>query len=508
MTGMMDSPDIAFDPEIQKKGAKEVLRVNAEFAPKVGINVCARATCVKPAGSTSCLLGTASGIHPHHARRYFRRVQANVMEYPLQYFEAHNPRAVEKSVWSNTGTDKVITFLCEVPEGARIKNQLCATDLLEHVKLTQQNWIEYGTRKEACVAPWLRHNVSNTITVLPEEWDGVEKFIYENRKWFAGISLLPASGDLDYQQAPFCKVLDYREIVAEGIKEGDDFKTLHMPGALRAPQDTLASDLKQKISGYENWEAPQNPHSWQSAMAGKLNVQLDQDKEPVITMPLYGQWHAATDELLYQKDNGQLLPNSTRNNWVHEVNLDPRYRTAAAMGTKVIQKYQEEFMDAAWQQLDELKLVNEKISRLQLAVELNNIIIKKSIKRFEQEQLLGFGNILSKKIKPSNGKTLYSELNQSPIPNAIVSNLFKKVLRNTWRIQKVSKNAKQVFATPLISGLNQQKLQISSLNIKKLNLNLASGIDLALQNSMAAGTTFKTLKPEEHFYKTHNYHYS
>jgi ribonucleoside-diphosphate reductase alpha chain len=215
MTGMMDSPEIAFDPEIQKKGAKEVLRVNEQFAPKVGINVCARATCVKPAGSTSCLLGTASGIHPHHARRYFRRVQANVMEYPLQYFEAHNPRAVEKSVWSNTGTDKVITFLCEVPDGARTKNQLVATELLEHVKLTQQNWIEYGTRKEACVAPWLRHNVSNTITVLPEEWDGVEKFIYDNRKWFAGISLLPASGDLDYPQAPFCKVLSYNEIVAE-----------------------------------------------------------------------------------------------------------------------------------------------------------------------------------------------------------------------------------------------------------------------------------------------------
>jgi ribonucleoside-diphosphate reductase alpha chain len=215
MTGMMDSPDIAFDPAIQKKGALEVLRVNEELAPKVGINVCARATCVKPAGSTSCLLGTASGIHPHHARRYFRRVQANVMEYPLQYFEAHNPRAVEKSVWSNTGTDKVITFLCEVPEGARTKNQLIATELLEHVKLTQQNWVEFGTRKEASVAPWLRHNVSNTITVLPEEWDDVEKFIYNNRKWFAGISLLPSSGDLDYPQAPFCKVLDNKEILAE-----------------------------------------------------------------------------------------------------------------------------------------------------------------------------------------------------------------------------------------------------------------------------------------------------
>ena len=289
----------------------------------------------------------------------------------------------------------------------------------------------------------------------------------------------------------------YREIVAEGIKDGNDFKTLHMPGALRAPQDTLTSDLKQKISDYENWEAPQNPHTWQSSMASKLTVQLDEDKEPVITMPIYGQWYAASDELLYKKNSAEPLPASTRNNWIHEVNLDPRYRTAAAMGTKVIQKYQEEFMDAAWQQLDELKLVNEKISRLQLAVELNNIIIKNSIKRFQQEQLLGFGNLLSKKIKSGNGKTLFTDVNQSPVPNAIVSNLFKKVSRNTWRIQKVSKNSKQVFSTPLISGLNQQKLQISSLNVKTLNLTLSSGIDQAIQSSMAADTKFKALKPAE-----------
>jgi ribonucleoside-diphosphate reductase alpha chain len=212
---MMDSPDIAFDPAIQKKGAKHILKVNEELAAKLGINKCARATCVKPAGSTSCLLGSASGIHPHHAKRYFRRVQANVNETPFQYFQVHNPRAVEKSVWSATGTDQVITFLCEVPEGAKLKNQLNAVQLLEHVRLTQQNWVEYGTREEVGVAGWLRHNVSNTITVREDEWEDVAKFIYNNRKWFAGISLLPMSGDLDYPQAPFSTVLLPNEILAE-----------------------------------------------------------------------------------------------------------------------------------------------------------------------------------------------------------------------------------------------------------------------------------------------------
>jgi ribonucleoside-diphosphate reductase alpha chain len=180
------------------------------------------------------------------------------MEYPLQYFEAHNPRAVEKSVWSNTGTDKVITFLCEVPDGARTKNQLVATELLEHVKLTQQNWVEYGTRKEACVAPWLRHNVSNTITVLPEEWDGVEKFIYENRKWFAGISLLPASGDLDYPQAPFCKVLDYKEIVAE-YGEGALFASGLIVDGQHAFNDNLWAACDCALGIGEKLELPAKP---------------------------------------------------------------------------------------------------------------------------------------------------------------------------------------------------------------------------------------------------------
>ena len=215
MTGMMDNPQVTFDPDIQKKGAKLILEVNDKISKAIGINRCARATCVKPAGTTSCILGSASGVHPHHAKRYMRRVQANKLEFPVQHFMKMNPDAVEESVWSNNGTDMVISFLCEVPDGAKTKNQVNALSLLEHVKSTQQNWVEAGTRVKDSVAPWLRHNVSNTINVKADEWDDVENFIYKNRKWFAGISLLSHSGDLDYAQAPFAKVLNERELVQE-----------------------------------------------------------------------------------------------------------------------------------------------------------------------------------------------------------------------------------------------------------------------------------------------------
>jgi ribonucleoside-diphosphate reductase alpha chain len=215
MTGMMDNPNVSFDPALQSRMAKLILEVNAAFAEKLGINPAARATCVKPAGTTSCILGTASGIHAHHAKRYFRRVQSNKNEVPYQYFKLHNLRAIEDSVWNPNGTDAVITFCIEVPEEARTRNELSAVDLLRHVKLTQDNWVDAGRRPDRCTAPWLRHNVSNTITVREDEWDEVTRFIYDNRQAFAGVSLLPEGGDLDYPQAPFCAVWTHQEILAD-----------------------------------------------------------------------------------------------------------------------------------------------------------------------------------------------------------------------------------------------------------------------------------------------------
>lgn len=215
MTGMMDNPRLAFDPAVQRRMAQLILEVNAELAPRLGLEPCARATCVKPAGTTSCILGTASGIHPHHAKRYFRRVQANENEAPLRFFAAHNPRAVEKSVWNPNGTDKVITFCVEVPPEALVQAEVSAVQLLERVRLTQENWVMAGRRAERCTAPWLRHNVSNTITVRDHEWEAVARTIYDHRDAFAGVSLLPEGGDLEYPQAPFTAVLSYDELVAE-----------------------------------------------------------------------------------------------------------------------------------------------------------------------------------------------------------------------------------------------------------------------------------------------------
>ena len=213
ITGMMDHPDITLNPNNLREMAKLVLETNSNIAAKININEASRTTCVKPEGSASCLLGTSSGIHPAHAKRYIRRVQSNAMEAPIQHYKIYNPSAVEQSVWSANGTDEVINFLITMPDDAITKKDLSAVEFLEKVKLVQENWVEAGKRPEKCVQPWLSHNVSNTITVQPDEWEGVEEYIYNNRDSFAGISLLGGSGDLDYNQAPFTEVLTEKEIV-------------------------------------------------------------------------------------------------------------------------------------------------------------------------------------------------------------------------------------------------------------------------------------------------------
>jgi ribonucleoside-triphosphate reductase len=212
MTGMMDTPDIAFDPDVLMRGADIVKQVNMQISQIIGINQAARTTCVKPAGSTSCILNTSSGIHPQHAKRYFRRVQANKLEETLQFFKKHNPLAVTESVWSSNKTDSVVTFLCKAKPDSLLKEDVSAIDLLKRVKLVQKYWVTQGRNQHLCVKPWLNHNVSNTITIKPDEWDNVAEYIYNNRYSFAGISMLSSSGDMEYQQAPFQAVHDHETI--------------------------------------------------------------------------------------------------------------------------------------------------------------------------------------------------------------------------------------------------------------------------------------------------------
>jgi len=201
ITGIMDSPDILLNKEILREGAKYAVEVNKIWAKKININPAARVTCIKPEGTSSIVLESASGAHPHHAHRYFRRIQCNKLDNVYQYMKKYNPHLCEESVWSANNKDDVITFPIEVPSQSIIKDDLSALKHLSYIKLIQENWVNVGSHIDTNKKK-ITHNVSCTILVKDDEWKDVIKYIYDNRTRFSAVALLPYVGDKLYKQSP------------------------------------------------------------------------------------------------------------------------------------------------------------------------------------------------------------------------------------------------------------------------------------------------------------------
>lgn len=198
--GFMDNPQILFDPAVLERGARLCRATNQLVAAAIGIRAAVRVTCVKPEGTASLLLGAASGIHPHHARHYFRRVQANRHDPVYRHFRSLNPHMTEASVY-RPETDDVITFPVEAAPNAILREEIGAVEFLQFVQLVQQHWVLAGEEPETR-SPGLHHNVSNTCTVKQEEWNAVGDFIWQHRANFTGVALLGHDGDKRYAQAP------------------------------------------------------------------------------------------------------------------------------------------------------------------------------------------------------------------------------------------------------------------------------------------------------------------
>lgn len=211
ITGWMDNPGILFNNEILERGAGIIKQVNREVAELININPAARTCCVKPSGSASVLLGTASGIHAQHSSMYLRHMQMNKDTEVAKLLNRLIPNMMEESVWSAGKTDFVAAFPIIPSTGSLLKPDLYGVKHLELVKKAQQHWVEAGTNLDLCANKAARHNVSNTIIV--DNWDEVEEYVYNNRSYFAGISFLAMSGDKDFNQAPNTEVLTAEQLV-------------------------------------------------------------------------------------------------------------------------------------------------------------------------------------------------------------------------------------------------------------------------------------------------------
>lgn len=213
LTGIMDHPVLtAVDRSTQGK-AKQWLQhlrehvrlVNAEWADTLGINPSTARTCIKPSGTVSQLVDSASGIHPRYAPRYVRRVRSDIKD-PLTQFMLDQGFQGEPDVTNPQNV--VFSFPMQAPSHAVLRNDRTAVQQLEHWLLFKQHWCD--------------HTASVSIYVREYEWLEVGAWVYEHFDDITGISFFPYS-DHVYQQAPYEELSEdqFKELVAKTPKTLD-----------------------------------------------------------------------------------------------------------------------------------------------------------------------------------------------------------------------------------------------------------------------------------------------
>jgi len=192
MTGIGSGTVLGYD---MKKAAQLVKRENARVAKAIGINPAARCTTVKPAGTTSLALGTSSGIHAWHNDYYVRRIRVGKNESIYKYLVDNHPKLVEDEYFRPHDT-AVISIPQKAPSGSILRSE-SPFQLLERIKKVATEWVQPGHRKGSNT-----HNVSATVSLKAEEWQDAGEWMWNNRKYYNGLSVLPYDGGT-YTQAPF-----------------------------------------------------------------------------------------------------------------------------------------------------------------------------------------------------------------------------------------------------------------------------------------------------------------
>lgn len=241
MTGIGSGKILNLDLE---KAAEIAKQANIDTADFIGINRAARITCVKPSGTTSCVLGTSSGIHAWHDNYYLRTVRFNKNEAVAQYIMEKHPELYEDDALRPHDTI-CVRIPIKAPEGSIFRSET-AIDTLERVKKFATEWIAKGH-----IDGENTHNVSATISIdknriystiihgknlveafslQQDEWARVGEWMWENKDYYNGLSVLPYNGGT-YTQAPFetiteqeynDKISMLNDIDLTNVKEEDD----------------------------------------------------------------------------------------------------------------------------------------------------------------------------------------------------------------------------------------------------------------------------------------------
>jgi ribonucleoside-diphosphate reductase alpha chain len=192
MTGIGSGEILKYNLEAAARIAK---LTNAIISEIIGTNEAARVTCIKPSGTTSLVLGTASGIHAWHAPYYLRTMRFGKNEDIASYLIVNHPELVEDDVLRPQDT-VCVRIPVKAPEGSIFRTE-SPLETLERVKKFATEWIKAGH-----ITGDNTHNVSATVSIKENEWLTVGEWMWNNKDYYNGLSVLPF-WDHSYKQSPF-----------------------------------------------------------------------------------------------------------------------------------------------------------------------------------------------------------------------------------------------------------------------------------------------------------------
>jgi len=208
LTGILDNKWMGEVSDSTAKALEQLRKVavdtNSDLATQLGIPRSAAITCVKPSGTVSQLVDSASGIHARHSQYYIRRVRGDKKD-PLSAFLTSAGVPAEDCVMRPDST-VVFSFPMKAPEGARLRDDLTAIEHLDVWMMYQRHWCE--------------HKPSVTISVKEDEWMDVGAWVFRNFDEISGVSFLPWAGGT-YRQAPYeeCNKEQYEEMLSKMPKD-------------------------------------------------------------------------------------------------------------------------------------------------------------------------------------------------------------------------------------------------------------------------------------------------
>tara|TARA_R110001599_G_scaffold37165_1_gene115645 strand:- start:2632 stop:4497 length:1866 start_codon:yes stop_codon:yes gene_type:complete len=188
LTGQMDNPSVLSSDALSALKSR-VLRISRKASSILGTKMPAATTCVKPSGTVSQLVDSASGVHPRYSQYYIRRYRISAND-PLftMMKEVGVPCNPENGQNEKNANTWVLEFPVKSPDGCITRKDVTALDQLKHYKNLQHNWCE--------------HNASMTVYVRDDEWFEVGNWVYQNWEIINGVSFLPYDGG-HYKLAPY-----------------------------------------------------------------------------------------------------------------------------------------------------------------------------------------------------------------------------------------------------------------------------------------------------------------